>query len=85
MGLDRYIASRSLADEVVGTVSPDRRSTGYGLSRYRDSARLDFTRLADQPGVHFVHARGFIAKTSATDLTLLKQFLALSGVAPTIP
>lgn len=85
MGIDRYIENRGLADEVVGTVSPDRRSTGYGLSRYRDSARLDFTRIADQPGIHFAHARGFVAKTSATDLTLLKQFLSLSGVAPTIP
>ena len=85
MGIDRYIENRGLAAEVVGTVSPDRRSTGYGLSRYRDSARLDFTRIADQPGIHFAHARGFVAKTSATDLTLLRQFLSLSGVAPTIP
>ena len=77
--------NRGLADEVVGTVSPDRRSTGYGLSRYRDSARLDFTRIADQPAIHFAHARGFVAKTSAPDLTLLKHFLSLSGVAPTIP
>ena len=85
MGIDRYIEISGLADEVVGTVSPDRRSTGYGLSRFRDSARLDFTRIADQPGVHFAHARGFVAKTSLTDLAQLKVLLALSGVAPARP
>jgi len=85
MGIDRYIEIAGLADEVVGTVSPDRRSTGYGLSRFRDSARLDFTRIADQPGVHFAHARGFVAKTSLTDLAQLKVLLALSGVAPARP
>jgi len=81
MGLERYVENHGLSGEVVGLVSPDRRSTGYGLSRYRDSARLDFTRLASQPGVHFTHARGFVAKTSLTDVSELKALLALSGVA----
>jgi len=81
MGVERFVESRGLVDRVVGTVSPDRRSTGYGLSRYRDSARLDFTKVSGQPDVHFAHARGFVAKTSATDLTRLKTLLALSGVA----
>jgi len=81
LGLERYIEQRGLATEVVGTVSPDRRSTGYGLSRYRDNARLDFTRVAAEPGVHFAHARGFVAKTSATDPVRLKALLALAGVA----
>ncbi len=86
MGLDRFIELRGLADEIVGTVSPHRRSTGYGLSRHRDSARLDFTRIADQPEVHFAHARGFVAKTSATDLGRLKALLVLAGgAAPSTP
>ena len=80
MGLERFIESRGLATQVVGTVSPDRRSAGYGLSRYRDSARLDFTRIASRPEVHFAHARGFVAKTSATDIALLKELMSLSGV-----
>ena len=81
LGLDRYIESHGLSAQIVGTVSPDRRSAGYGLSRYRDSARLNFTRIADRPGVHFAHARGFVAKTSITDVGELKNLLALSGVS----
>ncbi len=81
MGIDRFIESRGLVDDVVGTVYPDRRSPGYGLSRFRDNARLDFTRIAGEPQVHFTHARGFVAKTSAHDVTLLRQLIAKAGVA----
>lgn len=80
MGLDRFIQSRGYGDEVVGIVSPDRRSPGYGLERYRDNPRLDFTRLAGRPGVHFTHARGFVAKTTITDVAELKALLALAAV-----
>jgi hypothetical protein len=80
MGIERYIEQRGLAAEVVGTVSPDRRSTGYGLSRYRDNARLDFTRIADRPGVHFAHARGFVAKTSLSEISQLQDLVARAGV-----
>lgn len=79
-GLDRFIQSRGLGDEVVGIVSPDRRGSGYGLERYRDNPRLDFTRLAGQPGVHYTHARGFVAKTTVTDVSELKALLARAGV-----
>jgi hypothetical protein len=79
MGIDQFIASRGLESEVIGTIYPDRRSTGYGLSRFRDNARLDFTRLAGQPDVHFTHARGFVAKTSASDLVRLKQLVVQAG------
>lgn len=81
LGIDRYIESRGLSDRIVGIVSPDRRSPGYGLARHRDNARLDFTRIADRPGVHFAHARGFVAKTSLTDVAELKKLVTLSGVA----
>lgn len=81
MGIERYIVSRGLATEIVGIVSPDRRNSGYGLARYRDSARLDFTRIAQRPAVHFAHASGFVAKTSATDPAELRELLRLSGVA----
>ncbi len=80
LGIDRYIESRGLSDQIVGTVSPDRRNTGYGLSRHRDNARLDFSRIANHPGVHFAHARGFVAKTSIADVAELKNLIALSGV-----
>ncbi len=81
MGIDQFIESRGLAGEVVGTVYPDRRSTGYGLSRFRDNPRLDFTRIAGEPEVHFTHARGFVAKTSAHDVAQLKQLIAKAGIA----
>ncbi len=79
MGVDRYIEAQGLAATVVGTVVPDRRSTGYGLSRFQDNPRLDFTRIARSPGVHFAHARGFVAKTSLTDIAELKALLALAS------
>lgn len=81
LGIDRYIDSHGLGEQIVGTVSPDRRSAGYGLSRYRDNPRLNFTRIATQPGVHFAHARGFVAKTSVTNIGELKNLVALSGMA----
>ncbi len=81
LGLDRFIQARRLGDEVVGLVSPDRRSTGYGLERYRDNPRLDFTRISGRPGVHFAHARGFVAKTTVTDIAELKSLLAVAAGA----
>lgn len=79
-GLDRFIQSRTEAADVVGTVSPDRRSSGYALERYRDNPRLDFTRIADRPGVHYAHARGFVAKTNVTDPAELKALLQAAAV-----
>jgi hypothetical protein len=79
-GLDRFVQSRGLGDEIVAIVSPDRRGPGYGLERYRDNPRLDFTRINGQPGVHFTHARGFVAKTSLTDVAGLKALLARAAV-----
>lgn len=74
-GIDRFIRSRGLENDIVAIVSPDRRGTGYGLERYRDNPRVDFTRLNATPGVHFTHARGFVAKTSITDPAVLKSLL----------
>jgi hypothetical protein len=81
MGIDQYIESRNLTAEIAGTIYPDRRSTGYGLSRFRDNPRLDFTRIAGEADVHFTHARGFVAKTSAHEIGRLKQLIAAAGVA----
>ena len=80
LGIDQYITSRGLSESIVGTVYPDRRSPGYGLSRYQDNARLDFTRLAGCPDVHFIHARGFVAKTSAAEINRLQALIAQAGV-----
>ena len=75
MGMDRFIERRGKLHLIAGLVYPDRRSTGYGLSRFRDDARLDFTRVAGRSDVHFAHARGFVAKTSATEIGRLKELL----------
>ncbi len=74
-GLARFIESRGMGSSVAGLIYPDRRGGGYGLSRFDDDARLDFTRIASYNDVHFTHARGFIAKTSATDLGQLKKLM----------
>jgi hypothetical protein len=79
-GLDRYVQEQGLDDRVVAVIAPDRRSTGYGLSRHRDHPRLDFTRIKAEPDVHFTHQRGFVAKTSATDPQRLRQLLMLAAV-----
>jgi hypothetical protein len=82
MGLDRFVENRGLAGQVVGTIYPDRRSGGYGLSRFRDNGRLDFTRIAMCPEVHFAHARGFVAKTSATAVERLRELVVQAGTRP---
>lgn len=74
-GLGRYAESLGLADEVAALVYPDRRGSGYGLSRFNDHPRFDFTRVGDEEDVHFAHARGFVAKTSATTPERLGELL----------
>jgi Uncharacterized conserved protein related to MYG1 family len=75
LGLEQFIEGLGLEDEVAGLVYPDRRGKGYGMSRFQDDKRLDFTRIAGQPEVHFAHARGFLAKTSATEVSRLRELV----------
>lgn len=77
-GLNRFIEQQNRA--VDGMIYPDRRGEGFALGRYEDSALLDFTRIADEPDVHFAHARGFVAKTSATELDRLIELMLLARV-----
>lgn len=77
-GVDRFIAGLDGGERIIGTITPDRRGAGYGLSRHRDNPRLDFTRIALEPDVHFAHAGGFVAKTSATDPERLRQLMTLT-------
>lgn len=72
-GLGRYIDMNQL--ECVGMVYPDRRGDGFGLTRFNDDLRLDFTRVESEPDVHFAHRAGFVAKSSATGEERLKQLL----------
>lgn len=82
LGVDRYLQGCALGEEVVGIVSPDRRGKGYGLSRFRDRPLLDFTRIGGCPDVHFAHARGFVAKTSAVEETRLRALLQMAAGWP---
>lgn len=74
-GVDRYVSNRGLTGRVIATITPDRRNTGYGLSRFRDNPRLDFTRVKAEPDVHFAHAGGFVAKTTAADPARLRALI----------
>lgn len=79
-GLARYAAGLPEGKQVVGMVYPDRRGAGFALSRYNDYLGLDFTRISGEGDVHFAHARGFVAKTSATDPGRIRELLAKSRV-----
>ncbi|MGE9269774.1 MAG: MYG1 family protein [Verrucomicrobiales bacterium] len=80
-GLGRYIESLGLKDEVAAMVYPDRRGTGYGLSRFNDDSRLDFSRIEQEDEVHFAHVRGFVAKSTATAPARLRELLLKAVVS----
>jgi hypothetical protein len=71
----RYIRSAGLEEVIGATVYPDRRAGGYGISRYEDDPRLDFSQLDGEPDVHFAHKSGFMCKTSATDPARLRELI----------
>ena len=78
MGLPRYIEEKGLATKAHAMIYPDRRGKGYGICRYNDHPSMDFNRISSEPDVHFVHAAGFIAKTTATDSQRLQDLLLKS-------
>ncbi|MEM9445378.1 MAG: MYG1 family protein [Verrucomicrobiota bacterium] len=78
MGLGKFIQRKGLDKQVIGLVYPDRRGEGYGLSRHNDCLSLDFTRVANESDVHFAHARGFVAKTSALEKDRLKELMQMA-------
>jgi hypothetical protein len=78
MGIIRYTEEQGLDEEVVGLVYPDRRGQGYGLSRYKDHPNLEFTKIEAEADVHFAHKKGFVAKSSATEVVRLKELLLMA-------
>jgi hypothetical protein len=80
LGIGRFIEEHSNGREIIATVYPDRRSGGYGLARYRDNYQVDFRRLEDAHDVHFTHASGFLAKTTAVDPCRLRELLQAAWV-----
>lgn len=80
MGLGRYLDSIGESANVAGLVYPDRRGEGYGMCRHNDNPQLEFTRIDGCDDVHFAHARGFVAKTSATRKERLKELVVAAWV-----
>jgi Uncharacterised protein family (UPF0160) len=76
--LGSYIRANKLDTVIAAIVYPDRRGDGFGIGRYEDHPRLDFSRVEGQPDVHFAHKSGFMCKTSASDPTRLTQLIALA-------
>ncbi len=70
-----YIRARGLQDTIAAIVYPDRRGTGYGIGRYEDHPKLDFSRVAEQADVHFAHKSGFMCKTTATEPERLRALI----------
>lgn len=80
MGIERYVERIGLDESMVALVYPDRRGEGYGLSRYRDHQGVNMSRIEAEDDVHFAHARGFVAKSSATEIGRLKELLRQAQV-----
>ena len=79
-GLAWRVKELGLEEDVVAMVYPDSRGEGYGMRRYNDSPVVDLSKLSDEPEVHFTHNRGFIAKTSCTEISRLQEMLLLARV-----
>ena len=77
-GMGRFIQAMPADHGIAALVYPDRRGAGFALSRHNDHPGLDFTRIREEPDVHFAHARGFVAKTSAADPARLRHLLRQS-------
>jgi len=70
-----YVRDQKLEAEVAAIVYPDRRGDGYGITRYEDHPRLDFSRVAAEPDVRFAHKSGFMCKTEATEPERLRAII----------
>lgn len=70
-----YVRRKGLGDQIAAFVYPDRRSSGYGISRYEDHPQLDFSPLEAEPDVHFAHKSGFMCKTTATEPERLQALI----------
>ena len=71
-----YIRAEGLDQTIAAIVYPDRRGPGYGISRYEDHPKLDFSQVADEADVLFAHKSGFMCKTSATEPERLRELIA---------
>ncbi len=70
-----FIRASGLESTVAAIVYPDRRGSGYGISRYEDHPGLDFSQIGGEADVHFAHKSGFMCKTSATEPGRLRDLI----------
>lgn len=73
--VNSYVRAEGLEQTIAAVVYPDRRGSGYGISRYEDHPSLDFSRVEDEDDVLFAHKTGFMCKTSATDPERLRALI----------
>jgi len=78
LGMSRFVEIQNLTQKVIALVYPDRRGNGYALTRYNDCPKLDFSRIEQEFDVHFSHAQGFLAKTSATSNERILKLIQLA-------
>lgn len=71
-----YIRANQLEKTIAAIVYPDRRGSGYGIGRYEDHPKLDFSKVSEGTDVHFAHKSGFMCKTTATEETRLRELIA---------
>lgn len=76
--LGSYVRASGLDTVIHAIAYPDRRGGGYGIGRYEDHPRLDFSQVEGQPDVHFAHKSGFMCKTSATTPARLQELVTLA-------
>lgn len=76
--LGGHIRAHQLDKVIAAIIYPDRRGGGFGIGRYEDHPRLDFSRVEGQPDVHFAHKSGFMCKTTATDPARLRELVRLA-------
>lgn len=74
--VNNYIRAEGLDQTIAAIVYPDRRGEGYGIARYEDHPRLDFSQVENEADVHFAHKIGFMCKTSATEPKRLQELVA---------
>lgn len=79
-GIHAFIQSEGMEDRIQALVYPDRRGDGYGMTRYNDCQRLNFSQIESHDDVRFAHKRGFVAKVSTTVPTRLQELLGLAVV-----
>lgn len=79
--INGYIRVHELQDTICASVYPDRRGGGYGIGRYEDHPKLDFSRVGGEADVHFAHTSGFMCKTSATDPERLRSLIAAAWIS----